>query len=214
MSLYLLQVINLPGGYRAVGIGPYNDLGQAINGLIPIIFSLAAIVAFIFLMTGAFKYMSSGGDEKALMSAKSTITASLIGFVIVFVAYWIIKIIEGSLGISIFGSVATPALAASININDRFAPNAGGTGQLNGLNLASFINKFLPALFGIAFIAFFLYFLSGAFSFMSSGGDEKSKAAAKHSLTSAFIGLLFVILSYWIIRVFEFIVSGGSGRLF
>ncbi len=43
--------------------------------------------------------MTSGGDPKAVQSAKSKITNALIGFVIVFAAYWIVQLIASILGL-------------------------------------------------------------------------------------------------------------------
>jgi len=59
------------------------------------------LVAFGFLIFGGIKWISSGGDKEQTAKAQSTITAALIGLVIVFAAWAIIKLIETFFGISI-----------------------------------------------------------------------------------------------------------------
>lgn len=44
---------------------------------------IAAGVAVVFLVVGGLQYMASGGDEKALSTAKATITYAALGLVLV-----------------------------------------------------------------------------------------------------------------------------------
>jgi len=46
--------------------------------------------------------MMSSGDEKEAEQGKNAITAAVIGFVIIFAAYWIVQIIEFITGVNIF----------------------------------------------------------------------------------------------------------------
>ena len=50
-------------------------------------------------------------------------------------------------------------------------------------------------------LVFFAIFLVGGFKYLTSGGDSKKAAAASHTLTMAFIGLIGVIAS-WLILLF------------
>jgi len=59
----------------------------------------------------------------------------------------------------------------------------------------------LQVLVPIAGLAFFAMFLVGGFKYLTSGGDPKKAAAATHTLTMAFIGLIGVIIS-WLILLF------------
>ena len=49
--------------------------------------------------------MLSGGDPKATESAKQKITNAVIGFVIIFVAYWLVQLLGMVLGIAQFKQV-------------------------------------------------------------------------------------------------------------
>lgn len=198
-----VQTLNLPYGGSGIGItGPthISGLGQAVSDLLPFAFSLVGLVAFVYLLFGSFKYLTSGGDEKAIDSAKHTITAALIGLVITFLAYSIIKVLEGTFNIRIFNTLI-PAAYAQVDIGQTFA---NGVFQSNPklTTLGGVISSLLPTIFAAAGIAFFIYFIYGSFSLMASGGDEKAKAAAKKKITTALIGLLLVFLSFWIIRIF------------
>ena len=49
-------------------------------------------------------------------------------------------------------------------------------------------------------IVFFIMFIKGGFSYLTSGGDPKKTAKASHSLIMSVMGIVGVILSFLIIR--------------
>ena len=53
----------------------------------------------------------------------------------------------------------------------------------------------------IAGLAFFAMFLVGGFKYITSGGDPKKAAAASHTITMAFVGIIGVLVS-WLILLF------------
>lgn len=59
----------------------------------------------------------------------------------------------------------------------------------------------LQVIIPIAGLAFFAMFLVGGFKYITSGGDPKKAAAASHTITMSFIGIIGVILS-WLILLF------------
>lgn len=99
------QALILPGGERIVNpVGSkFTDIGSIITQLLPIIFVLAGLVLFIFLIIGGFGLLASGGSPDKMKAAQGKITSAVIGFVIIFISYWLIRIIEIMLGISILG---------------------------------------------------------------------------------------------------------------
>jgi len=73
----------------------FPTLGDLVNVLVKNVFVLAGVLLFVLLIFGGLKYIiSSGGDEKAAEQSKNAITAALIGFLIIFAAYWIVEIIS------------------------------------------------------------------------------------------------------------------------
>jgi len=51
------------------------------------------------LILGGYNMMLSGGDPKKAASAKAIITTAAVGFIIIFSAYWIVKIVANVLGL-------------------------------------------------------------------------------------------------------------------
>jgi hypothetical protein len=51
---------------------------------------------------GGFELLTSGGDPEKAKKAQERITSALIGFLIIFLAYWLTQILEVIFGISIF----------------------------------------------------------------------------------------------------------------
>ena len=75
-------------------IRPINNAVNVVRGIIQFILVAAFVAAFVFLLIGGIRWILAGGDEKAVAGARGTITAALIGLVIVLVAYAIIRLVE------------------------------------------------------------------------------------------------------------------------
>ena len=72
-----------------------------VAGAIRLILVIAALVAFVFLIIGGIRWVTSGGDKEKTARAQQTLTAALVGLVIVFASWAIIKLIETFFGIEI-----------------------------------------------------------------------------------------------------------------
>lgn len=82
-----------------------------IRAVIQFILVIAFVIAFIMLLIGGIRWILAGGDEKAVAGARSTITAALIGLVIVLVAFALIRLVETFFGVSILsGGVTIPTV--------------------------------------------------------------------------------------------------------
>ncbi len=82
----------------------FPTVGKLISTLLPNIYILAGLLLFLLLIFGGFGIiMGAGGDDpKKTGQGKQAVTAALIGFLIIFVSYWIIQIIEVLTGVNIF----------------------------------------------------------------------------------------------------------------
>lgn len=100
--------LSAAGGVMAAGISlcSSNDLmcstfdfqkviTQVINGLLFVAF----IAALVFLIYGGIRWIISGGDKEGTAKAKGTVTAALVGLVIVLGAWILINIILQFFGI-------------------------------------------------------------------------------------------------------------------
>lgn len=62
---------------------------------------LAIVAAFFFLVLGGIKWITSEGDKERLDQAKKTITAALIGLVLVFALWAILQLLGNFFGIDL-----------------------------------------------------------------------------------------------------------------
>lgn len=88
-----------------------TTLGQIISAAIPWIFTIAGMLLLIYLTFGGLQLMLSQGDPKAAGAAKAHITNALIGFIIIFIAFWVVQLLGLVLGLNkipqIFGGIQT-----------------------------------------------------------------------------------------------------------
>lgn len=77
-----------------------KNIGDIVSALVPWIFAIAGFLLIIYLLYGGYQYLLSGGDPKSLEKAKSVITTAIIGFVIVFISFWLVEIILRILGLT------------------------------------------------------------------------------------------------------------------
>lgn len=83
--------------------------GGIISGAISLLLLVVALVFFFILVLGGLKWVTSGGDEKAVGGARAQITNALIGLAIVFASWAIIKLIETVFGIKIMSGLSIPS---------------------------------------------------------------------------------------------------------
>ncbi len=81
-----------------------------ISGAIKFAMVVAAVVFFFILVVGGIRWIVSGGDKAQTETARNQITAALVGLVIVFAAWAIIKLIETFFGIDILGGLTIPSI--------------------------------------------------------------------------------------------------------
>ncbi len=84
-----------------------NNIVNVVRGIISFVLIIAFVIAFIMLLVGGIRWILAGGDEKAVGSARGTITAALIGLVIVLVAFALIKVIENFFKVAIISNGVT-----------------------------------------------------------------------------------------------------------
>ncbi len=77
-------------------------IGEIISKIIPYIYVIAGLVLFMMLIMGGFSYLTSAGDPDKMKSAQGKITHALVGFLIIFLAYWLAQLLEIIFGIQIF----------------------------------------------------------------------------------------------------------------
>ena len=84
----------------------YQSLGAFISAVLPNVYVVAGIILFFLMIFGGITYIKNAGsgDEEGIKKGQQALTAALIGFLIIFLSYWIIQLIEIITGLKIFGS--------------------------------------------------------------------------------------------------------------
>lgn len=85
------------------------DIGRLISSAIQLLLIGAGLIAFLYLLLGGIQWITSGGDKAGVDAARQKILAAIIGLVIVFAAWAIIRLLEAFLGVTIIsGSISIP----------------------------------------------------------------------------------------------------------
>jgi len=81
----------------------YTDFGTLVTLILRNGLTLAGIILLVLIITGGIMFIAAAGsdDQKKLAAASTTMTSALIGFLVIFLSYFIIQIIEVITGLKI-----------------------------------------------------------------------------------------------------------------
>ncbi len=81
-----------------------EGIGDLVSLLVKFVFVVSGITILLFIILGGIGMIAGAGNSnpEQIEKGKQSVTSALIGFVIVFVAYWIVQLIEIWTGIKIF----------------------------------------------------------------------------------------------------------------
>ncbi len=80
-----------------------TDIGQLISAAVGSIMIIAALLAFMYLLLGGIKWITSGGDKAGMEEARNKITHAIVGLIIVGAAWAIMNLVQNFLGVQIIG---------------------------------------------------------------------------------------------------------------
>lgn len=94
-------------------LSPYRNLqnlkpSNIVSSSINLLFGVAGVLAFIYLLMGGIQWITASGDKDAVEKAKKKITHALIGLTIVFSAYALLYIIRVLFNIDTIGVNISP----------------------------------------------------------------------------------------------------------
>lgn len=92
--------------------GFFRSFSELFNGLLQLVFVIAALLVFFYLILGAFRWITSGGDKGKTQAAQSTIVAAVVGIIILAASYAVLIIVLNFLGYS-----SLEELINSANVN-------------------------------------------------------------------------------------------------
>lgn len=87
------------------GEGPDESLNTPagiLNRVIVFAFPIAVAILFVMLIWAGFEIFSGASNKSSLESGKNRATMAIGGFLLLFVSYWLIQLIEAIFGITIF----------------------------------------------------------------------------------------------------------------
>ncbi|OGF98788.1 hypothetical protein A3D78_03740 [Candidatus Gottesmanbacteria bacterium RIFCSPHIGHO2_02_FULL_39_14] len=103
MDNLLTQIIVIPGVTGTIQgplpSGRFTNLASLVNNAMPILMALAGIALLLYLIWGGFDFLTSMGDPKKAEAGKTKITQAIIGFFIIFAAYWITQLVAFLFGL-------------------------------------------------------------------------------------------------------------------
>lgn len=110
--MHLAQQLNLPGGSiqgplptidGSPGQTQFTNLASFVSLLFPYIFPIAGVFLLLYLIWGGFDFLTSMGDPKKAAAGQAKITNAIIGFLLIFVAFWIVRVVDYLFGLHIYG---------------------------------------------------------------------------------------------------------------
>ena len=98
------QAVDYPKLNQALGnnLGDKN-LGGIISAVLPTLLSLAGLILFGMLIFGGFTMLAGAANKESQEKGKKMVTSALIGFFVIFLAYWLPQILQVIFKINIVG---------------------------------------------------------------------------------------------------------------
>lgn len=96
MNKLLAQNVNI-GGFDVQG--PENfafanaDIGSIVSTALTYIFAFAGVGLLLMIISSGFTLMLSAGDPKKMEKGKQSLTNSILGFILIFAAFWLVQIL-------------------------------------------------------------------------------------------------------------------------
>lgn len=89
--------ISPPAAMNIGGDNPVQGLGKFIGFGIQMFILVAGLFMLVYLLWGAFDWISSSGEKEKITKAQSKITNALIGILLVFVVLTVFNLIAGNI---------------------------------------------------------------------------------------------------------------------
>ena len=99
MTKLLAQVNTIAPIQITPGGGTLTDVTTILSAGIQLIIIAAGLIAFVYLLLGGIKWITSGGDKAAVETARNQIIQALIGLIVVLAAWGLIVVVQGATNI-------------------------------------------------------------------------------------------------------------------
>lgn len=109
MKNYLVQIDIKQKLFGSTGSTPTSpgEIGAFITNFLSNALIIAGLILLVFMIVGGITMIANAGSENSerLEKGKKAIMSALIGFIVVFAAYWIVQLISKVTGVDIIPSV-------------------------------------------------------------------------------------------------------------
>lgn len=111
MSHLLAQSLTLPdgttiqGNLAIPGAGSNPTIGGILSAAAPLIMAFAGLGLLLMLISAGYTFLTSAGDAKKMEQGKHQLTNAIVGFFIIFAAYWIVQLVGAVFGLESITSV-------------------------------------------------------------------------------------------------------------
>jgi len=78
-------------------------VGDIFSAILPYIYVISGLILLFMLIAGGLGLMTAAGDPKKMEASQGRITAALIGFLIVFISYFVVQLVEVMLNVDLLG---------------------------------------------------------------------------------------------------------------
>lgn len=85
----------------------FTDFGSIVSNLVGLLLTLSAIAAFLYLVLGGIKWLTSGGDKGKVEEARTQLTNAIIGLAIVAGSWAAFLLLNYFFGLGIAGASST-----------------------------------------------------------------------------------------------------------
>ncbi|MBX4197630.1 pilin [Candidatus Saccharibacteria bacterium] len=86
-----LEFTENPGECNVAGTDATSQINNIVHTIVNLLSAVVGIVAVIMIIVGGFRYITSGGNDTSVTSAKNTILYAIIGLVVVALAQLIVR---------------------------------------------------------------------------------------------------------------------------
>jgi len=91
------------GGQTYTITSGFTSLPTSISAIVskafPFIFALAGVGLLLMIIAAGFTLMTSAGDAKKMESGKNRLTFAILGFLVIFTAFWVVQLFGTMFGV-------------------------------------------------------------------------------------------------------------------
>ncbi|OGH36172.1 MAG: hypothetical protein A3B43_00090 [Candidatus Levybacteria bacterium RIFCSPLOWO2_01_FULL_38_120] len=91
-------------------INPNTSVGSIISFIVAFLIVIAFLAALLFIVIGAFQWITSGGDKQKVADARNHIIAAIIGLIVIALTFVIINVVIQALGLGTLTNLRIPKL--------------------------------------------------------------------------------------------------------